>query len=505
MGETLKIENFPAGKVGVARETLAKLSDRLTKAATKAGATAPASPSLTVENERTVYGCCKCSASSVGGPTSVGKDCGFCDGGYIVEEALVDLLVDADRPALAGWEFLAVVEPLEGGNMVRRVPGSDESFDLTAYRSGDALSCEHCDTVRRRTETFVVKSDGTDPLVPAGVVKRVGRNCLASFLGGLSPAALLARLTWEKVLRDIGEEGGGGGSTERTFSPVTFLEWTCGMVRARGWVSKSAAAAYEAASGGEAGKVPTVSRVLSMFERPPSDPYARSAWLDLRAEATPTDDDKAKAPKVLEWAMNLTGGTDYEYNLSLVARQSTLEPKNAGLFASAVGSYDRAMGLAAKKAAEKLDKVPAPTGKGIEFEGEVISTKVTEGQWGVSEKMTVKVTTPEGTWLAWCTIPADLLRTHYEVDGYKTYDTADHTTLVGRKVAVKATLEPGKDAFFVFAKRPAVEFADVVNHPVFVAPKAPRKPRAKKVAPDSYEGFCAMWAEIGNRRVLYGV
>jgi hypothetical protein len=89
------------------------------------------------------------------------------------------------------------------------------------------------------------------------------------------------------------------------------------------------------------------------------------------------------------------------------------------------------------KAAEVT--VPAPTGK-TTFRGVIVSTKVHEGAYGSSLKMTVKVTTPAGVWLAWGTMPSAI------VD--------DHGGAKGAEVEVTATLKKGRDAHFAIMNRP---------------------------------------------------
>lgn len=493
MSETIKIEKFPVEKLGAAREALEALHGKLVKAAAKAGATVPAVPTFVTSDETFDAKCTVCKTHYAGdlvaaGPVECPKAANEdgCDG-VLLPYPLVTLEVTAGRPALAGWEFLAVVEPFAGGNMVRRVPGSDETVDLTGYRTGDALSCDHCNTVRARSETFVVRSDGSDPSVPAGLIKRVGRNCLSHFLGGKSPAHVLLLMTFERALKEAaGGEGGGWGRGRDVYGTVEFLSWTCAIVRCDGWMSKSAAAAYNEKAGDAGNKVPTVDKVHDILN-PPRSARELARWREKRETYKPTDADKEKVGKVLEWARALNGASDYEFNLGLHIRGDTFETRFAGLVASAVGSYDRAMGAALKKATEDAMKVAAPTGKGIEFEGEVIKTSVTHSEeWGSTERMTVKVTTPAGVWFAWGSIPSHLcnLRSYNGaeepgaciVDGYINRDD-----LVGRKVKIKALLESGKEPHFVFMKRPSVEFIDWHGP----TPKAPKKAKAKKPATEA--------------------
>lgn len=83
--------------------------------------------------------------------------------------------------------------------------------------------------------------------------------------------------------------------------------------------------------------------------------------------------------------------------------------------------------------------VPAPIAAGRQtVEGEVISLKSYEGDWGTTYKMTVKVRTPEGVWLAWGTCP----------NGYG-LQRGDH-------VRFDARLKQGNEPHFATFSRPTM-------------------------------------------------
>jgi len=115
------------------------------------------------------------------------------------------------------------------------------------------------------------------------------------------------------------------------------------------------------------------------------------------------------------------------------------------------------MKLAAEAAAPQRKEihVPAPTGRQT-FRGVVVSTKSQEGGYGVEYKMTVKVTTAEGTWLAWGTIPNALLESVPVGEKGRIY------TLRGLEVEITATLTRGKDEHFAIAKRPIGKVLSVI-------------------------------------------
>jgi hypothetical protein len=108
--------------------------------------------------------------------------------------------------------------------------------------------------------------------------------------------------------------------------------------------------------------------------------------------------------------------------------------------------------LAIKLATEVPEKkVPAPEGR-VTFTGKVVSVKTVEGfNGGAQLKMTVKVTTPDGIWLANGTAPAGILG---EVTQAARKDTAVSPSAKGCDVEITATLKPGNDPSFAFMSRP---------------------------------------------------
>jgi hypothetical protein len=113
------------------------------------------------------------------------------------------------------------------------------------------------------------------------------------------------------------------------------------------------------------------------------------------------------------------------------------------------GLSDKQIALALKIAHE-LDNpqaadvhVPAPLGKQT-FRGTIVSTKGVEGAWGWSSKITVKVMTPAGVWLAWGTEPA----------AFGTQASKHGNRLRGAEVEITATLKAGREPHFAIMSRP---------------------------------------------------
>lgn len=85
--------------------------------------------------------------------------------------------------------------------------------------------------------------------------------------------------------------------------------------------------------------------------------------------------------------------------------------------------------------------VAAPVGR-VEFEGTIVKTDIYSGDWGDTWKMTVKVETSAGVWLAWGTIPREIMAVKRDAP------------LKGTRVKIKATLKPGRDKHFAIMSRP---------------------------------------------------
>jgi hypothetical protein len=92
--------------------------------------------------------------------------------------------------------------------------------------------------------------------------------------------------------------------------------------------------------------------------------------------------------------------------------------------------------------------VPAPIQSVRQtFRGVVVSVKDQEGQYGTSWKVTVKVQTDAGVWLAWGTLPASIL------DANRAQGRTARA-LKGAVLEMTATLKPGRDAHFALMDRP---------------------------------------------------
>ncbi len=336
--------------------------------------------------------------------------------------------------SLSGWSFVAAIDHDGEENVIRSANGDSVP---TKYRTA-LPSCDHCKTARRRAETFVLRSG--DKYV------QVGRNCLRDFLGHSDPsgAAAMAELLWEAVAACGGDADEGWLMGRGYPSIERYMEWVAAACRIRGFVSRKKADE-------EMGCVATADTAASWMGgfRPPT------------RTAEEEQADRVRAAEALAWARGLEGDLDdYLHNLRAASKRYSVKPKAMGLVASIVPAYERTL----QKRAEAAKNVPAPEGKMV-VRGTVISCKASDGAWGTTYKMTVKVEADGGQWLAWGTCPDSLLEHGRNVKPGFACDA-----LRGCEVEFNATLSRGHEEHFAMFKRPTK--ARVLRDPNVVESKA---------------------------------
>lgn len=233
-----------------------------------------------------------------------------------------EVILHGEPPKLNGWVFCAVVDHLSNGCITRYPHGTE--IDLKPYQGADA-TCDHCSTARLRHETFIVAHEDT------AVEKRVGRTCLADFLGHSNPANLIGHLNlWGKAFALIeGAEEAGFGTGVTYLEINRFLGFVAQSMREHGWLSRGAA--FEQRRGDATADV-----AQGSYWAPPNTPGV----------VEPTEADLTRGVAALAWARALSDAevadSDYLFNLKAVCTDDYLRPKRGGLAASVIVAAERA-------------------------------------------------------------------------------------------------------------------------------------------------------------------
>ena len=301
--------------------------------------------------------------------------------------------VEGDSPKLQGWELVAVLEPQKNGEMlVKEVPG--QKCPAT-YRVTD-MHCDHCEAIRKRNAVYVLKHQRRG-------YKQVGRSCLADFLGGVSPEALLNMgqflLNFCKLFKDAQEDSWGcGGRQEVVVALERFVTISAALIRNQGWLSKN-----DAFNQGKE-HLSTSSLAWNICVNPNGDSiriYLRDNNIDV------TYQDIKLSQDAIKWAAALDSHNtpnNYLHDMGVCCRQQFVTYKMRGYVASLINAYQKEM---FERVATSRNQAPKPSvfvgelGKRQEFKNLEIMLANSVNQEGQFPKTLVKFQDPQNNVFIW--------------------------------------------------------------------------------------------------------
>lgn len=152
---------------------------------------------------------------------------------------MLDITVSGQTPVFAGWELVGMIQHAVGldaggatiGNQVHGFGGNQ----MDAYRHAKPV-CDHCNTTRRRSATFVLRH------VDTGDLKQVGADCLQDFTGAYDPfaAALAAGMLGD--IRGAADDAAdllGVPDTARIWSAARVVAYAAYFIEKYGWRPQS--------------------------------------------------------------------------------------------------------------------------------------------------------------------------------------------------------------------------------------------------------------------------
>lgn len=275
-------------------------------------------------------------------------------GGLPVRVHGFDVKITGDPPRYRGWRFVAAVDVVPDGVVVRYPPGSKDEVVNDQLKPGE---CDHCHTVRARRSTVLVANDETGQLL------QVGRSCLKDFLGHSKTPVFLTTDEVDEQIR------GGWSGVPAGWDTHNVLTYAAAMVQAYGWTP---------ASGADFGRVPTKELVRLALRGGRGADQVRDKIAPYLAEA----DGHARIVRT-ELLDGLGGDSGYEANLKTVLRSDAIDSRHLGLAVSAVSAYqrmvaDRERETARQEAARRVDHV-GQVGQKVTMSGIVRTALLVDG------------------------------------------------------------------------------------------------------------------------------
>ena len=309
-----------------------------------------------------------------------------------VEYAKVAVVASA-KMAVAGWHLVAVIAPVvKDGKTIgvaTTVPGE---VALTSLVTDDWDRCDHCQTRRRRSETFVVQNE-------AGEQRQIGRQCLRDFLGH-DPTSLIGWLNATESLIGDDDLESWGSAAPRMYRPDEVIDLAAQVVANTGYYISRQKAEYEnrVATGAAIWEMlaPTAQSVEDFHKDYPL-PGTALAEATKRANLLLVESDEAN--------------NDWLRNVAAVVGLDWVQRRHVGIVASSVILGQRLMEREAKEKVAAVLKAERDANGSREpghigTIGERMTTdlivefsKTFDGQYGVTTL--IKFRTAEGDLVQW--------------------------------------------------------------------------------------------------------
>ena len=254
------------------------------------------------------------------------------------------ILVEAEGTAVVNdWQFVSSVEHTEKGNIFGKAMTDVEIPER--YRNSNSI-CEHCNSNRIRSNTFIVMNTVT------GEFKQVGKSCLMDFTKGLS----VATATWFASLKQVFEEAedlpvSGGGYSERYYDTVELLSYAAEVIRKFGYVKSEDS---------NSTKERTIDFLMvnkGMTRWMPEDEINR---IRRDMEKVSFNPDSAEAQEMvnsaLEWIIGQEASNDYMHNLKTVCSLKYNPWNRIGILVSLFPTFNRDLEIQAKKEKAKKEE-----------------------------------------------------------------------------------------------------------------------------------------------------
>ena len=257
------------------------------------------------------------------------------EGGLPVTIHGFDVTITGEPPAYGGWRFVAAVDAIDGGTIIRYPPGGDLGISNQDVAAG---KCDHCHTNRARRSTMLVTNQDTGELL------QVGTTCLKDFLGhDINPVFP----TLDDVRSELDQVASGRATT---WDLGSVLAYSWAAVQALGWTPASA----------DTGRAPTRDVVRTVLNH---DRGADDILAVLRPHVS---EGQRQAPLIAAALLaGMTETTGYEANLVAVLRSGQVEARHLGLAVSAVPTYQRML------ARERQEATNREQAKHVEYAGQM--------------------------------------------------------------------------------------------------------------------------------------
>lgn len=297
--------------------------------------------------------------------------------------------------AESGWKFIATVEELDGGNVIRQ---ADTSVVIPQRFFENPIVCEHCNINRYRKSACILYNASKDEW------KEVGKSCLKDFTGGLDAEHVSLIASAIQYAAESSSDYSGISSGKKYFGIVDILCYATECIKHYGYVKSDS---YETE--------PTGKRTYRFYEagelgRNFDHAEEQMKAVDFNAYS---DENHQMVNSAIEWVLNKEDDEfdSYIHNLQVIVRSKYVSNREISILASLMQIYRKHV------QSEELKKARMEAESGSEWLGNVgdkikVDVKSAElvtsweTQWGFSGLF--KFIDVNGNVITWITGSADL-------------------------------------------------------------------------------------------------
>lgn len=275
-----------------------------------------------------------------------------------------------------GWRFVAVLDHRKKGNVIRKY---DTELEIPERFKTCGPTCEHCNKIRSRKDTYVIYNEKTNEF------KQVGRACLQEYTNGLSAenVAFFCSI-YEKIEEAFGYTG---TSSVSYINVKNILKYAFECYKHFGY-QKSASSLEEVTPGYRS----TRNRVVDYYFINRALGEQREILKDETEEVGFNPESEYAVENTtgaLEWIRNEISANEYIHNLHVVCSDEYTDYRSLGLLVSLPVAYfrhiDQMAAYEKKQKTQEASKYVSEIGKRIDVVvNNLACIYASENMYGVS-------------------------------------------------------------------------------------------------------------------------
>lgn len=243
------------------------------------------------------------------------------------------------HPVIDSWELVASLEHTKEGNIIHPI---NNNIDIPERYYNVAPYCEHCNTNRRRKNSFIIRNIKTNEF------KQVGKTCLNDFTGNINAEWLAQFYAMFDKLATFEAPQGGYNNNTRYFPVIDLLAYTVAVTNIYGYCKSGADNAT-----GETVKDFYIVNECKGYPIQAVNEQIKEKMQSVNFKVT--EDDIATAEKIKVYVNGLKDANNYIHNIKTLCASDMVAYKNVNVLVSAITCYNRGLERKAKEEARKKE------------------------------------------------------------------------------------------------------------------------------------------------------